>query len=148
MKQGIRILWLAAWLAPFVHPSNSHGETLKVVVDGIQSAKGQVQLSLENSSAGYYGKTKPLTVATTSAAVGQVEFEFVDLPPGVYSVKAFHDENANSELDLSLIGIPKEAYGISNNARAALGMPSYEEAAFELAGRREIQLTVKKHIAF
>lgn len=39
-----------------------------------------------------------------------------DDSPGTYAVKLHIDENENGELDTNFLGIPKEQYGISNNA--------------------------------
>jgi uncharacterized protein (DUF2141 family) len=135
-------------LLGFLISLTAEGVTLKVVVNGIKQAKGKIQLSLDHSADSYLGRTEPLRMATIDARTDQVVFEFTDLNPGTYAIKAFHDENTNSKLDLSLIGIPKEAYGISNNARAALGMPGFDQAKFELIDSKEIQFDVKTHLGF
>jgi uncharacterized protein (DUF2141 family) len=137
-------LILMAFLVSF----QAEAVTLKVVVQGIKVAKGKIQLSLDHSLASYQGQVEPLRMATIDAQNDQIVYEFSDLTPGTYAIKAFHDENTNSKLDLSLIGIPKEAYGISNNARAALGMPGFDEAKFELSKSTEIQFELKTHLGF
>jgi len=47
---------------------------------------------------------------------------------GQYAIKVFHDENANGELDINFLGIPKESYGFSNHARGRFGPPPFAEA--------------------
>lgn len=54
-----------------------------------------------------------------------------NLPAGRYAVKAFLDLNGNGTLDKNLVGMPKEPYGFSNDARAPFGPPSIEAASFE-----------------
>ena len=54
------------------------------------------------------------------------------LPPGRYAVAAFHDADGNGRLSTWPIGLPKEAYGFSRNARAPFGPPTFEAAAFDL----------------
>jgi uncharacterized protein (DUF2141 family) len=49
-------------------------------------------------------------------------------------VGIFHDVNLNNKMDNSFLGLPKEQYGFSNNARALVGPPSFGEAAFVLKG--------------
>jgi len=49
------------------------------------------------------------------------------LPYGEYAVMLYHDENGNDKLDKNIVGVPKEPYGFSNNARARLGLPLYEQ---------------------
>jgi uncharacterized protein (DUF2141 family) len=45
-----------------------------------------------------------------------------------------HDSNSNQKLDTNWIGIPKEGYGFSNNAKATLGPPSFDQVKFNLKG--------------
>jgi uncharacterized protein (DUF2141 family) len=54
---------------------------------------------------------------------------FTNLAPGRYAAVAFHDENGNSRLDKSLLGMPTEPYGFSNNVEGFLGPPTFDAAA-------------------
>jgi uncharacterized protein (DUF2141 family) len=74
------------------------------------------------------------TVAFRSAIV-EVENKravavFEGVPYGEYAVKVFHDENGNEKLDTNFVGMPKEKFGFSNDARGRFGPPSYEQARF------------------
>ncbi len=65
------------------------------------------------------------------------------LPAGRYAVAVFHDTDGNGRLSTWPIGLPKEAYGFSRNARGRFGPPPFDAAAFDLpaAGARlEISL--------
>ena len=57
---------------------------------------------------------------------------FEDLPYGTYAITILHDENGNLKVDANFLGIPKEGYGFSNNARNLFRAPKFEEAKFEL----------------
>lgn len=57
---------------------------------------------------------------------------FADLPPGRYAVAAFHDADENGRLTLWPIGLPREPYGFSNDARRRFGPPGFDSAAFTL----------------
>lgn len=57
---------------------------------------------------------------------------FADLPPGRYAVAAFHDADENGRLTLWPIGLPREPYGFSNDARGRFGPPGFDSAAFNL----------------
>lgn len=66
-----------------------------------------------------------------------------DLPAGRYAVAVFHDTDGNGRLSTWPIGLPKEAYGFSRDARGRFGPPGFDAAAFDLpaAGARlEISL--------
>ncbi len=52
-----------------------------------------------------------------------------------------HDENMNGRIDYNWLGIPREGYGFSNDARGTLGAPSFEQAAFVYDGKT-LDLTV------
>ena len=54
------------------------------------------------------------------------------LAPGRYAVAAFHDTDGNGDLTLWPIGLPREAYGFSNDARGRFGPPQFAQAAFDL----------------
>ncbi len=61
------------------------------------------------------------------------------LTPGRYAVAAFHDTDGNGTLTLWPIGMPREPYGFSRDARGRMGPPGFDEAAFDLpaAGARQ-----------
>lgn len=61
-----------------------------------------------------------------------VSLTFRGLAPGRYAVAAFHDTDGNGDLTLWPIGLPREAYGFSNDARGRFGPPPFDEAAFDL----------------
>jgi uncharacterized protein (DUF2141 family) len=54
------------------------------------------------------------------------------LAPGRYAVAAFHDTDRNGDLTLWPIGLPREAYGFSRDARGRFGPPPFARAAFDL----------------
>ncbi len=60
---------------------------------------------------------------------------FKNLPKGTYAISMFHDENNNNKLDTNFLGIPKEAYGCSNNAKGIFGPPKWEDAKFQMSNQ-------------
>jgi uncharacterized protein (DUF2141 family) len=77
-------------------------------------------------------RTVPRTGATTTVT-------FTGLAPGRYAVAAFHDTDGNGALSTWPVGLPKEAYGFSRDARGRFGPPAFDAAAFDLpaAGARQ-----------
>lgn len=55
-----------------------------------------------------------------------------NLKPGKYAFKYFHDENSDEKINTNFMGIPKEGYGFSNNAKGKFGPPSFEKMIFEI----------------
>ena len=68
-------------------------------------------------------------------------FTFENIPFGEYAVKVIHDENIDNNLDTNWLGIPKEAFGFSNNARARFGPPDFKDAMFKI-NKSEITITI------
>jgi uncharacterized protein (DUF2141 family) len=62
-----------------------------------------------------------------------------DLPPGKYAVAAYVDNNRNGRQDRNFLGVPKEEYGFSNDARGLFGPPEFSEAEFQIGETAVIQ---------
>jgi uncharacterized protein (DUF2141 family) len=69
--------------------------------------------------------------ASVPAEAGEVKISVPDVPPGTFAVVAYEDANDNGQLDRTL-GIPTESWGMSRDARANFGPPTFEEAAIEV----------------
>lgn len=55
-----------------------------------------------------------------------------NLKPGKYAFKYFHDENDDEKLNTNIVGMPKEGFGFSNNAKGTFGIPSFDKMIFEV----------------
>ena len=85
-------------------------------------------------------------VATTYVPIidGKALATFDELAPGSYALTVYHDKNNNQEFDKNWLGMPREAWGVSNNARPRLRAPRFEEASFELtAGVQSIDISIR-----
>jgi uncharacterized protein (DUF2141 family) len=105
--------------------------SLTIRVTGFGSAKGQLMLALHNTRETFLTRKAPFRAATAAIVGDTVTYTFADVPPGKYSIAAFHDENANGDLD-GVLRIPRERYGFSNNAHGRFGPPSYDATVFVL----------------
>ena len=52
-----------------------------------------------------------------------------------------YDRNANGKLDLNLLGIPTEAFGFSNDAKALIGVPGWQDVRVNI-GPSGAELTI------
>ncbi|MCB9762193.1 MAG: DUF2141 domain-containing protein [Alphaproteobacteria bacterium] len=71
---------------------------------------------------------------------------FEGLPAGRYAVSVIHDEDGDGELDMRWLPFPGpvEGAGVSNDAPASFGPPSFGDAVFSLpAEGRTIRVTVR-----
>lgn len=76
--------------------------------------------------------------AEAPARSGTTVITVENVPAGDYAVQAFHDENANGDVDRAMFGIPREGVGFSRNARIGLGPPKWRDAYFVHQGRAEV----------
>lgn len=113
----------------------------QVIVDivGLHSDKGRVLVALYCGEAGFPGEIKKACASQVAYSKGRrVRVVFDKVAAGEFAVSMFHDENANSSLDRNFLGIPKEGWGTSRDAKASFGPPKYADARMSLrAGERK-----------
>jgi uncharacterized protein (DUF2141 family) len=116
-------------------PVTAASGTLSVEISGLRNRKGQVCLSLFNSSRGFPtegGNAIQSQCVTIDDATVQVQFG--GIKSGSYAVAVLHDENADGKANRNPIGIPTEGFGFSRNPGLRAGPPKYGDAAFLAAG--------------
>lgn len=67
----------------------------------------------------------------------------IELPSGTYAMAIFQDLNANGEMDSNLVGIPREPFGFSNNAKGNFGPPSWVDAKIVIDESAEVSIDLK-----
>ncbi len=142
-----RYFFAVAFLALLVVvPSPAFSEStgkLVVVISGFPSSDGFAMVALNNSKESYKGGENEAIAKMKTRVVDQkAQAIFTNLPYGSYGVSLYHDENANGKMDKNAMGIPKEAYGFSNNAKGFFGKPDYKDVKFEL-NSAEKQIAIK-----
>jgi len=63
---------------------------------------------------------------------------FKKLTKGKYAFRFFQDENGNGKMDFNFLGIPKESWGYSNDARGFMSAPKIEDAFVDLTASKKI----------
>ncbi len=112
-------------------PAVQENTGLQLQVSNIRSAKGQMMVAVYDSKATFLGDQVVKGIITPVTRAGQMTIRIGDLPFGTYAISIFHDVNGNGKLDTNFLGIPKEPYGFSNNAKGHFGPPHYDKARFE-----------------
>ena len=147
MQRRLPALLLVALASPLLLSADTPPDQtarVVVVVLGLPSAQGQVMLQLARSEQDYESDGPPFRLARAPIEGDRAEWIFEDLPFGEYAVRAFHDANANEKLDTNFLGVPKESYGFSNDARGRFGPAKWKDARFAVDTadvRQEITLT-------
>jgi uncharacterized protein (DUF2141 family) len=111
--------------------STVHAASLTVTAPGLKVG-GSLLVAVFDSEQTWKqrkGAAHTLIVPVDSASPSAV---FASLPPGRYALMVFHDLNTDAVLNTSLVGMPKEPYGFSNDARGLFGPPRWSAASFQL----------------
>ncbi len=106
--------------------------SFELVIEGISDIEGEVRVAVFNSEKSYGEKEDPLHAVVLEVRSDSVIWDDVELPYGKYAIAVYHDKNVNGKLDSNFLGIPKEAYGFSNNARGKFGPASWKDAHFSI----------------
>jgi uncharacterized protein (DUF2141 family) len=107
------------------------GQTsLAITVKGVHSSKGEVAITI------YPGDSKLFLaphakLSRVRLPAAPVVHACMDIPhSGDYAIAIYHDENGDHKFNRTLIGMPAEGYGFSNDAPAVAGLPTYSAARF------------------
>ncbi len=139
-----RAIRCAAWFAalmfanlPALAVAQSPCPGIHVQIQNIKNSTGTVACALFESPEGF--PIEYLRYATNIMVIKirdtRARCDFLDIPPGTYALAVIHDENMNGKLDTNRLGIPREGYGFSNDARGLLGAPSFSAAGFQYDGQ-------------
>ena len=134
----IAVILIMSLVSSNTEAQESFNLTVKVVE--ANNNEGQMMIALYDNSTDFLEKTfkgKKSEISNNGCVV-----IFENVPEGTYAVSIFHDENENEKLDSNFIGIPKEDYGCSNDAKGFMGPPKWEDAKFELTSDKTITITL------
>ncbi len=114
---------------------------LEVVVANVRSGKGHVRVAA--CSAGLFLKDACEWNGNAKAVSGEV-LVTLEVPPGIWAVQAYLDEDDSGRMARNVLGIPKGGLGFSNDAPFRFGPPRFADAAFRLEpGGGRIRLTLR-----
>ncbi|WP_020401966.1 DUF2141 domain-containing protein [Gracilimonas tropica] len=110
----------------------SDRSNFELTIESIPENKGEVRIAIFNSEEKYKEKEDPVHAVVLKVDGKKLTWSDDSFPFGEYAIAVYHDKNENGELDTNFLGIPKEAYGFSNNARGRFGPASWEAAHFKV----------------
>lgn len=137
MKRLVKILSL--FLLAMISANAQQQQTFDVTVNisNFKNNNGLALVAVFNTKESFLGMG--IKSAKTKIINNACSVTFKDIPKGIYAISMFHDENENNKLDTNFLGIPKETYGCSNNAKGFFGPPKWEDAKFEISNKNIIQ---------
>ena len=129
-----RLVKLATFLAAVSSASAASAADLLVNVTGVRSDKGSVALCLWDR-AGFFPNCidhPAYRGIRLPARAGSMAFRLTDVPPGAYAVSVYHDEKNIRRLEKTILGMPLQGTGASNDAKGRFGPPSFRDASIKL----------------
>lgn len=111
------------------------GVTLTVTLEGGKAGQGDFVVGLFDTEENWL-KTVVRETRVPVGPDGTAVVRFESLTAGVYAISSYQDKNVNGKID-TVLGIPREPYAFSNQARSLFGPAKFREAAFELGSQDE-----------
>ncbi|BBK30432.1 hypothetical protein STHU_10660 [Allostella humosa] len=104
---------------------------LHITVKGVRAAAGELTITIYPDDAARFLSPRGRIARIRVPAAKPVTTGCVAVPaPGNYAAAVYHDEDGDRKFGRSMVGLPTEGYGFSNDAPATLGLPTLEQARF------------------
>ena len=116
---------------------------VEIAVTGVVHARGHIHVDLCTQDT--FLKDNCPYEGSAVATPGSTTVVIDGVPPGEYAAQVFHDEHDEGKVRRTVLGIPTEGVGFSNDAPLHLHGPKFKEAAFAVAHAIEhISLRLRK----
>jgi uncharacterized protein (DUF2141 family) len=105
-----------------------------VTVTGARRVAGNVTITVYGSRPeAFLARTGKLARQRIPLRGPSAEACFALSTPGDYAIVVYHDENDDHDFNRTLLGLPAEGYGFSNDAPTLVGLPSFGDVRFAVA---------------
>ncbi len=148
MKRSLPLIMLLCFSTTLAAQEISYPEreikksSFQLSIQNIPEQSGEIRIAVFDNEKDYTNKKNPVHAVVLPVDGTTISWKDENLPYGIYAIAVYHDKNVNGELDANLLGIPKEAYGFSNNARGRFGPASWEDASFDINSVRS-KMTIR-----
>jgi uncharacterized protein (DUF2141 family) len=142
MQKKIVASYLAGFALFFSLPAEAELPSLAVYVTYALPATGTLEITLFNSEENFMQEAF-LQLSGEVKEDGTYSGYFASLEEGDYALVVVNDENDNGEYDSGFLGFGAEPLGYSNNVRALLGRPDFDDVKFSIGpGVNEIKISL------
>jgi uncharacterized protein (DUF2141 family) len=119
-------------------------QNIEVHFSGIKSTHGQILLSIFTNDKSFQDDKpiKKIKLKKNNVVNGEL-LEKLDLEPGTYGFAMLDDEDNDSEMNYSFIGMPKEGFGFSNFYLSGLKRPKFEQFKFTVTKNQKQKVVIK-----
>ncbi|TYC11427.1 DUF2141 domain-containing protein [Bizionia gelidisalsuginis] len=134
MKQILALLGLLCFSMQAQSPE------LALTITNIQSVKGTIEIGVFNTHDNYLKEGAAYKNYSIVVTDNSETIIIKDLPKGEYAISMYHDKNSDDKCNKNFLGIPKEAFGFSNNIIPKFSAPSYEDCKFVLNDNEKMDI--------
>ncbi len=122
---------------------SSTSAKLSVQVTGVRATKGEVALTLYPDDKRRF-LAKGGKLARVRAAAQPLTKACFWVPPGSYALAIYHDSNGDRDFNRTLVGLPAEGFGFSNNPETKVGLPALSSVRFSVgSGERSLSIQMR-----
>jgi uncharacterized protein (DUF2141 family) len=125
-----KALITAALLGLAATAAHAESASLTITCDNLKP-QGKVLIAIFDSESGYDGD-HAVRYAAADVTSSQASVT-VNLAPGEYALKMFHDVDGDGKMGMNPFGMPTEPFAFSNNAKGTMGPASWDAAHFTVA---------------
>lgn len=105
---------------------------LTIKISNIEKVQGEIKIGIFNTETNFLKEGAAVKNYSIKVEKNSAIVTISNLPKGEYAISMYHDENSDNECNRNFIGIPKEAFGFSNNIKPKMGPPKFKECKFDL----------------
>ncbi len=135
----------AAHAQPAACVGTPAGARLRLEVTHVRAAQGEMVLTVYPDDARRFLAPKGKLARVRLPARAPTTEGCFELPaPGRYAAAVYHDSNGDGRFDRTLLGMPAEGYGFSNDAPAVTGLPAFDRVRFTVGpGETTIRIALR-----
>ena len=116
---------------------------LSVDVMAVRAARGEVAITIYPDDARrFLAPGRKLLRVRAPARAPKTTACFFLPAPGFYAAAVYHDANGDQDFNRTLIGMPAEDFGFSNDAPTPFGLPAFKTVRFQ-ARQGETKITIR-----
>jgi len=124
-------------------PIHAIAGKISVAIEYDSKLSGNLGCALFSQSDGFPMNFAQATLQWKESSTTDYTCTFDDVATGSYAIAVMLDMNDNQKLDTSLVGIPTEAWGVSNNVKHRFRAPTFSEASFDVVNNQEQFITIR-----
>lgn len=148
MMTAVLLFWTVGGGPAAADPKcrNAPGETrLQIAVEGVRAAAGNINITVYPDDSRRFLAPGGKVLRVRLPATAPVTSACITVPSaGYYALALYHDENGDRKFARTLLGLPAEGYGFSNDAPTLAGLPSFEATRFKAEpGDNKLVITLR-----